>query len=215
MPVAAQAATQQEASDVTSLRTLLSMRVLLLATIALLLSIGTTVQAPVIMEYTNDVLDTNIQVMALMLIVPGAIAALLLVRASRLADRFGRQMPLICGLAVAATCYYLLSQTDQPLLAVNLIVIAGFAYAISIPAWGAAALDASEFGSRGLMLGLLATVQGMGGAAGQAIGGLTSALWGPVAPFKVGAVLLALAFLLTVMQLRQQRAAAPVPARVP
>jgi predicted MFS family arabinose efflux permease len=88
---------------------------------------------------------------------------------------------------------------------VHLIVLAGLAYAISVPAWGAAALDATEFGGRGLMLGLLATVQGVGGAAGQAIGGMTNAAWGPVAPLKVGAVLLMLALILTVMQLQHQR----------
>ncbi len=195
----------REAAAKLPLRALLSRRLLLLAAIALLLSIGTTVQAPVVMQYTHDVLHTKIQVMALMLLAPGAVAAVILVRLSRLADRFGRQLPLIVGLAVAAVCYYLLSQTHQPLLAVNLVVLAGLAYAISVPAWGAAALDASELGSRGLVLGMLATVQGMGGAAGQAIGGVTSAFWGPVAPFKVGAILLAFALVLTVMQLRQQR----------
>jgi MFS family permease len=187
------------------LRALLSRRVLLLAAIALLLSIGTTVQAPVVMQYTHEVLHTKLQVVAIMILAPAAVAAFVLAKLSRISDRFGRQLPLIAGLAVAAVCYYLLSQTHQPLLAVHLVVLAGLAYAITVPAWGAAALDASEFGSRGLMLGMLATVQGMGGAAGQAIGGVTNEFWGPVAPFKVGAILLAAALVLTVMQLRQQR----------
>ena len=188
-----------------SRRSLFSVRVLLLAGIALLLSIGTTVQAPVVVEYSRDVLHTKLQVMALMLLAPGAVAAVIAIRLGRVADRFGRQLPLIGGLGVAAICYYALSQTSHPLLAVHLVVLAGLAYAVSIPAWGAAALDASEFGGRGLLLGVLATVQGIGGAAGQAIGGLTNAAFGPVAPFKVGAVLLMLALVLTVMQLRQQR----------
>jgi predicted MFS family arabinose efflux permease len=55
------------------------------------------------------------------------------------------------------------------------------------------------------MLGMLATVQGFGGAAGQAIGGVTNAAWGPVAPFKLGAMVLLLAMALSVMHLRQQR----------
>jgi predicted MFS family arabinose efflux permease len=48
-------------------------------------------------------------------------------------------------------------------------------------------------------------VQGIGGALGQAVGGLTGAAWGPAAPFKMGAALLALALVLTVMQLQHQR----------
>jgi MFS family permease len=189
-------------------RRLLTSRVMLLAGIALLLSVATTVQAPAIGDYTHDVLDTKMYVLGLMLAAPAAIAFVVLVRCRHVADRFGRQIPMIVGLSVTAACYCALSVTSHPFLAVNLIVIAGLAYAISIPAWGAAALDATEFGGRGLVLGLLATVQGFGGAAGQAIGGLTNAAWGPLAPFRMGAVLLAFAIVLTVVQLRQQQAEA-------
>jgi predicted MFS family arabinose efflux permease len=161
----------------------------------------------VVGAYTSEVLDTKLSVLGLLLLPSAAVAVFLIVRFRHVADRFGRQMPLIVGLATAAVCYYALSETTHPLIAVNLVVLAGLAYAVSIPAWGAAALDATEFGGRGLMLGLLATVQGLGGAAGQAIGGLTSAAFGPVAPFRMGAILLTLALVLTVMQLRQQRRA--------
>jgi MFS family permease len=179
--------------------------VLLLAGIALLLSIGTTVQAPVVGAYSQDVLDTRLYVLGLMLIGPAVVGGLIIARIGHLADRFGRQPPLIGGLAVASVCYFALSQTTNPVIAVHLVVLAGLGYAVSIPAWGAAALDATELGGRGLMLGVLATVQGLGGAAGQALGGLTNAFYGPVAPFKVGAILLALALALTVMHLQHQR----------
>ena len=195
----------QAKPDEGSRRKLLTVRVLLLAGIALLLSIGTTVQAPAVGAYTTDVLQTKLHVLALMLLAPAAIAAFVAIRLGRLADRFGRQAPLIGGLAVAAVCYYALSQTTNPWLAVNLVVLAGLGYAVSIPAWGAAALDASEFTGRGLMLGILATVQGFGGVVGQAVGGVTNAAWGPVAPFKVGAILLMLALLLTIVHLQHQR----------
>jgi MFS family permease len=185
-------------------RRLLSTRVLLLAGIALLLSIATTVQAPAIGDYTHDVLNTKMYVLGLMLAAPGALAFIVLIKCRHLADRFGRQVPLMAGLAITAACYYMLSITSHPFIAVNLVVIAGLAYAISIPAWGAAALDATEFGGRGLILGVLATVQGFGGVAGQAIGGLTNATLGPVPPFRMGAVLLGLAIVLTFIQLRHE-----------
>ncbi len=187
------------------LRSLLSTRLVLLAGIALLLSIATTVQAPVVGQYSHDVLRTKMSMLGLMILGPGIVAAYLVIRFRHLADRFGRQPPLIAGLATAAGCYAALSVTSHPLLAVNLVVLAGLAYAISIPAWGAAALDATEFGGRGLVLGVLATVQGLGGAAGQAVGGLTNNAFGPVAPFRLGACLLAVAMVLTIMQLRHQR----------
>ena len=189
-------------------RALLSPQMLLLAAIALLLSIGTTVQAPVIGEYASEVLQTKMHVLGLMLLPPAVVAGFIAVRFGHLADRFGRQVPLIGGLAVAACCYYALSLTTHPLLAVHLVVLAGLGYAIGIPAWGAAALDATDLGGRGLMLGVLATVQGLGGAVGQAVGGVANAAWGPVAPFKLGAILLVLALVLTVMHLYQQRRSA-------
>lgn len=186
-----------------TLRTLLSIQVLLLASIALLLSMGTTVQVPVVGAYTSEVLHTKVHILALMLILPIGVAAFLAVRFGHLADRFGRQLPLIGGLAMAMLGYFALSQTSHPLLAMNLVVVAGLGYAVSLPAWGAAALDATEAGGRGLMLGTLATVQGLGGVFGPALGGITNAAWGPLAPFKVGAIALALALLLTVIHLRR------------
>jgi MFS family permease len=186
---------------------LFSSRMLLLAGIALLLSIATTVQAPVVGTYAHDVLRTRMSILGLMLLAPAVVGGYLAIRFRHVADRFGRQLPLIAGIATAAVCYYALSVTSHPLVAVNLIVLAGLAYAVSIPAWGAAALDATDLGGRGLMLGVLATVQGFGGVVGQAVGGLTNEVWGPVAPFRMGAILLGLALLLTIMQLRQQRRA--------
>ncbi len=186
-------------------RGILSMRVLLLAGIALLLSIGTTIQAPVVADYSTEVLDTKIHILGIMLVAPAAVAGFLAIRFGHIADKFGRQLPLMLGLGLAAVCYYLLSQTSNPLLAANLVVLAGLGYAISIPAWGAAALDATEAGGRGLMLGVLGTVQGLGGVVGQAVGGLSNAAWGPVAPFKIGAMLLIAALLLTAMHLYHQR----------
>ena len=194
-------------------RQLLSRRVLLLAGIALLLSVGTTVQVPAIGAYTTEVLHTKMHILGLMLIPPAAVAAVVVVRLGHLADRFGRQAPLIGGLGLAAVSYFALSQVSNPLLAVNLVVLAGLGYAISIPAWGAAALDATEFSGRGLMLGVLTTVGGFGGTVGQVIGALSNAAWGPLAPFKLGACLLALALLLTVLQLRQQQRARLAPVR--
>ena len=200
---------RERATDVR--RWLFSSRILLLAGIALLLSIATTVQAPAVGSYSHDVLQTKMSILGLMILAPAVVGGYLLFRFRHVADRFGRQLPLIVGLATAALCYSALSYTSQPLIAVNLIVLAGLAYAVSIPAWGAAALDATEFGSRGLVLGVLATVQGFGGAAGQALGGLTNSFWGPVAPFRMGAVLLVVALALTMMQLRQQRRAEAAP----
>ncbi len=178
--------------------------VLLLGLIVLFLSLGTTVHSPIIGQYVRDVLRTEFHQMALLLIAPGAVGAVLLFRLRNVADRFGRQVPLIAGLAVAAISIFALTLTRNPYIAVNLVVLAGLAYAISLPAWSAAALDATDLGSRGVILGSLTAVQGLGGAMGQAMGGQMNALWGPLAPFKFAALFLVIALLLVLAQTHQQ-----------
>jgi predicted MFS family arabinose efflux permease len=86
-----------------------------------------------------------------------------------------------------------------------LAVLAGLAYAVSVPAWCAAALDATQVHSRGVLLGALAAVQGLGGAVGQAAGGRVSEMYGPVAPFKFAAMLLGVAMLLTLLYVQHLR----------
>jgi MFS family permease len=170
----------------------------MLAVIVLLLTLGTSLHTPMIGAYTHDVLRVKMSYMALLFPVPAALAGIALWRFGKLADHFGRQVPLIAGLFVAALCIFALTLTRSPILVVNLVVLAGLAYAISIPAWGAAALDATDVGSRGLWLGALSAVQGLGVAAGQAMGGAIGGVWGPLAPFKLASLLLMVALALIV-----------------
>lgn len=173
-----------------------------LGAIVLFLSLGTTIHTPVVGQYVTEVLDTKLYVMALFLIPSASVAAVVMVKFGHVADRFGRHVPLVAGLSLAALSLFLLTLTRNPLLAVNLAVLAGLAYAVSLPAWSAAALDATDIGSRGLLLGALTAVQGLGGALGQALGGRVGEMYGPLAPFKFGAVLLVVALLLTLWHLQ-------------
>jgi DHA1 family bicyclomycin/chloramphenicol resistance-like MFS transporter len=187
----------------------------ILAVIVLFLTLGTSLHTPMIGAYTRDVLEVKMSYMAMLFPVPAVIAGAALWRFGHLTDRFGRQVPLIAGMGVAAACIFLLTQTTSPFIVVNLVVLAGLAYAISIPAWGAAALDATDMGSRGLWLGALSAVQGLGVAGGQALGGVIGGAWGPLAPFKLAALLLMVALLLTVANqyahARQRRDAQQLP----
>ena len=53
-------------------------------------------------------------------------------------------------------------------------------------------------------------MQGLGGVVGQLVGGVSSEMWGPVAPFKMGGLLLMLALFLTVAHLYHSRRAAVI-----
>ncbi len=191
----------------------------MLAAIVVLLTLGTSLHTPMIGAYTRDVLDVKMSYMAMLFPLPAVVAAIAFWKFAHLADRYGRQVPLVGGLFVAALCIFALTQTREPFIVVNLVVLAGLGYAISVPAWGAAALDATDVGSRGLWLGALSAVQGLGVAGGQALGGVIGGVWGPLAPFKLAALLLMLAMALIIAnyasQSRARRAAAVVvPVRV-
>jgi MFS family permease len=183
--------------------------VMVLAVIVLFLTVGTSLHTPMIGAYTHDVLKVKMSFLALLFPGPALLAGIALWKFGHLTDRYGRQVPLVAGLFVASVSIFALTLTRSPYIVVNLVVLAGLAYAISIPAWGAAALDATDVGSRGLWLGALSAVQGLGVAGGQALGGVIGGVWGPLAPFKLAALMLMLALALIVshqaMQRRQRR----------
>lgn len=194
--------------------------IVVLGVIVLFLTLGTSMHTPMIGAYTRDVLEVKMSYMAMLFPAPALAAGVVLWKFGHLTDRYGRQVPLIAGLFVAALSIFALTLTDSPIIVVHLVVVAGLAYAISVPAWGAAALDATDAGSRGLWLGALAAVQGLGTAGGQALGGLVGSEWGPLAPFKFAAALLFVALVLIVVHQRWQlrahvpRSLAPVPLRI-
>jgi MFS family permease len=170
-----------------------------LAAVVLLLTVGTSLQTPMIGAYTRDVLEVKMSFMAMLLPVPAVIAGIALWRFTRISDRVGRHILLAGGLFVAAISIFALTLTTSPFIAVNFVVLAGVAYAISMPAWGAAALDATDAGSRGLWLGALSAVQGLGAAGGQALGGVIGGAYGPLAPFKLAALMLLMALAVIVV----------------
>jgi MFS family permease len=178
----------------------------MLAIIVLFLTLGTSMHTPMIGAYTHDVLKVKMSYMAMLFPAPALVAALAMWKFGRHADRFGRQVPLVAGLGIAALCIFALTLTTNPFIVVNLVVLAGLAYAVSVPAWGAAALDATDVGSRGLWLGTLSAVQGLGVAGGQALGGAVGGVWGPLAPFKIAALMLVVALVLTLVHQAQQGA---------
>ena len=203
--VITQTRTKAEKFQFGALAKILKPGILILGGIILFLSLGIAVFTPTVGTYVKEQLHVQMSEMALLLILPAAVAAVIAFRFSRLSDRFGRQLPLLVGLAVIALSLFALTLTHSPFVAVNLAVLAGLAYAVSVPAWCAAALDATQVHSRGVLLGALAAVQGLGGAVGQAAGGRVGEVYGPVAPFKFAALLLGVAILLTLVYVQHQR----------
>ena len=172
---------------------------LLLGSIALLLTVSLAFLLPIISLYGTQILRVDKVTMGLVLAVPGVLTALALLPAGHLADRVGRKPPLVVGLALLAICYGAAPLTTNLLVVTAGATCAGLGYALAVPAWNALAMDRIPTERRGLLLGAVATVQGAGLAIGPIVGG---ALWEhlfPYAPFMSGAVLLLAATLLSLL----------------
>jgi MFS family permease len=169
----------------------------LLGSIALLLTVSLAFLLPIISLYGAEVLRVDKVTMGLMLAIPGTVTALALLPAGYLADRLGRKPPIVAGLALLTLCYAGAPTTTNLLVVTAGATCAGLGYALAVPAWNALAMDRIPTESRGLLLGAVATVQGAGLAIGPIIGGLLWEQVHPYAPFVAGALLLFAATLLS------------------
>ncbi len=169
----------------------------LLGSIALLLTVSLAFLLPIVSLYGSDVLRVGKVTMGLMLAIPGGITALALLPAGLLADRVGRKPPIVAGLALLTLCYAGAPATTNLLVVTVGATCAGLGYALAVPAWNALTMDRIPLGSRGLLLGAVATVQGAGLAVGPVVGGYLWERLHPYAPFAAGACLLLLATLLS------------------
>lgn len=143
----------------------------LLGVIALLLTVSLAFLLPIISLYGAQVLLVDKVTMGIVLAIPGGITALALLTVC-----FGGA-PVTTNLVVVTTG----------------ATVAGLGYALAVPAWNALAMDRIPERTRGLLLGAVATVQGVGLAIGPVLGGY---LWEQVhhyAPFLAGALLLLVA----------------------
>jgi DHA1 family multidrug resistance protein-like MFS transporter len=169
----------------------------LLGSIVLLLTVSLAFLLPIISLYGSEVLGVDKVTMGLMLAIPGGITALALLPAGLLADRVDRKLPILGGLALLTLCYAGAPATTNLLVVTVGATCAGLGYALAVPAWNALAMDRIPKGSRGLLLGAVATVQGAGLAIGPVVGGYLWERFHPYAPFAAGACLLSLATLLS------------------
>ncbi|MFQ6015071.1 MAG: MFS transporter [Anaerolineae bacterium] len=165
----------------------------LLGLVAFLLTIGLAFLIPIINLYGLHILRVTPTRMAFILLVPAIITALMLVPAGHLADRTGRKVPMVIGLALLSICFWGSPVSINPLVVSSGATLAGIGYALAVPAWNALAMDKIPSESRGFLLGVVAAVQGAGLALGPVIG---AHLWeriDPYAPFLAAATVTSIA----------------------
>ena len=97
---------------------------------------------------------------------------------------------MLLGLCLIAIPFSCAAISTQPLIVSAGAMVAALGYALFVPAWNALVMDWIPEQNRGLFLGAVATVQGIGFAAGPVIGGKLFEM-NAYAPFWMAGALLA------------------------
>ncbi len=156
-----------------------------------ILAVGVLI--PIVVPYLENVqgLDER-QLVVLMVLGMGA-GLLLLAPAGRMGDRLGRRRTYSVALGAVALLLIAVPFCRSLWLLILDFVAMGVGYAFVLPAWNSMLLRLLPEDVRGAGLGILMTVEGMGGVIGPLVGGLLWQLRGPSAPFYVSGALLLLA----------------------
>ena len=155
--------------------------------------IAAGVLIPVVVPYLEDVRGLDERALLVLMILGMGAGLLLLAPAGRLGDRLGRRRTY--SLALGAVAILLLAVPFCHalwLLALDFVGI-GIGYAFVLPAWNSILLHLLPEDVRGAGLGILMTVEGMGGVIGPLVGGLLWQWSHPSAPFYLSGALLLLA----------------------
>ncbi len=175
----------------------------LLLLIGLFITFALGLIVPILTLFGINVLQVSLTTFALILIPPALAAALVLVPAGRWADQRGRHAPMLVGLTLIAVPFWGAAASTNPFIVSAGGVVAALGYALLVPAWNALIMDWIPAQRRGFFLGGIATVQGLGLAAGPAIGGTLFHL-NPYTPFWSAGALLSVGALLALILVRRQ-----------
>lgn len=178
-----------------------ALSLLLLIGLAITLALGLIV--PVLTLYGTRVLQLSLGTFALIMIPPALTAAGGLIPAGLWADKRGRQGPLLVGLILISIPFWGASFSTNPIVVSAGGMIAAAGYALLVPAWNALIMDWIPPERRGFFLGTVATVQGLGLAAGPVVGGILFQI-NVYAPFWMAGAILALGAILASILIRRE-----------
>jgi MFS family permease len=183
----------------------------LLIALITILSAAVAMLAPDLKPYSAHVLHMRYADFVLLLVPPAVLAGALLLPAGWLADRLGRALPALAGLALFALGLGLIAVAHGRGSALFAACCAAVGYVLALPALSALLLDLSTAQNRGLLTGLTTSIQATGAIVGPAIGGALISGYGARAPFRVATVVVVAALLLAVpLALRARRRVSPI-----
>ncbi len=155
--------------------------------------IAAGVLIPVVVPYLETVRGLDERELLVLMVLGMGAGLLLLAPAGRIGDRLGRRRTYSMGLAAVALLLLAVPFCHSVWLLALDFTGMGIGYAFVLPAWNSILLHLLPEDVRGAGLGILMTVEGMGGVVGPLVGGLLWQWARPSAPFYLSGGLLLLA----------------------
>lgn len=160
--------------------------------IVLLQAVAVGALLAVFRSYGRDFLDVSLRGEALILAPAALTAAGAVAVGGVLADRFGRSRLLAAGYLVAAPAFLALASVTTLATVVPLAAAAGIGLGLALPSISATSMDLSHTAGQGTLLSWFMALEGLGHAAGPALGGFVSDAGNVEAVLRLAGVLFAL-----------------------
>lgn len=135
---------------------------------------------PVLPVFARNNLGLSHEGYGLMIMAGGAAAALFLVPMGRLAGRLSLKTMLFSGFACTSAALALLTLVGNKQNAPAITLALGVSYAAVLPAWNSLLARAVPAGAQSTGWGVFFTIEGLGLAAGPALGGLLARCGSPL-----------------------------------
>ena len=175
----------------------------LLLLVTLVTGAAVAMLEPVMMIYLQERFTQDVPTLALAFLPAGLIWALLASRLGRLADRFGRKLLMVSGMATAALTSFLIPGLGSLALLAVLWALQALCYAAGDPAEQALVADLTGGDQRGRAYGYYAMAAGIGATFGPLAGGWLYQSVGVSAPFFANGVVLGVCTLVLVIFLKE------------
>jgi len=178
-------------------KTLLVLNGLLLAQ-----ALGFGILVPTITLYATKVLGVKAQVLGSFLLIPVLFMAALTYITGKLADKIGKTRPIKIGITILSISMLILPFSTNWVYLFSLIIIFGFGYALLMPSWTALVTEEAPDSQRGIVLGSVGTMQGLGFTIGPLLGTYIWESWGWAAAFYLCGCILGLGAILAFWGIR-------------
>jgi len=165
------------------------------------LGLGTLV--PIIGLYANRVLGVSMEGLGPILLGPVALMCFLILWAGKLADKIGRAIPIKLGMGLLSLSLGILPLSQNWFFLAGVATIFGFGYALLMPAWTALVTEQVQEEQRGIVLGSIGSMQGLGFTVGPLVGTYLWHYWDASSPFYFCSFILGLGTILAVTRLRR------------